>query len=399
MSLTSALLGAAERYMDMGISIVPVGCKDLNTPGRPGKEALIPWKKHPEPEHVLDVIAGDPRCTGRAAIQGPKSNLVCRDWDDADSYDEWLRENRKLSQKIPMVRSARAGHAYTVASGVRTIILGDGELRGAGSYVLLPPSLTVDPAPTAPKQYEWITPLPSSLDLIPRTDPEILVGHGREQSLREGSPQQARSGPPEPLPSLVIPVLGEISNFECDLRLEISVSECIRRSLPSGPGQRHHCLFELARQLRGILPDDISDAELYEIASDWYDLAKRVIRMKNRYLCQRELVDAWNRVRVPAGCVWETIVRASRSDAWKPRLGSGTADRIAKLFRAAASAHCGQPFHIDERLIGKAVGVKQKSARDGIKRVVGARLVEVKEPGVPGRKSRIATVWLWKGPQ
>jgi hypothetical protein len=60
--------------------------------------------------------------------------------------------------------------------------------------VLLPPSLTVDPAPGAPKQYQWITPLPRSLDLIPRIDPANLMGNDHALKLTN---RETPGGPPK----------------------------------------------------------------------------------------------------------------------------------------------------------------------------------------------------------
>lgn len=124
-----------------------------------------------------------------------------------------------------------------------------------------------------------------------------------------------------------------------------------------------------------------------------------MIRTKNLKVSRREFLDAWARVEVPAGCAWDMIVQASRKDPWRPRLGSGTADRIARLFRAAALAHAGQPFPADERRVADSVAVARKSWRDGIKRVMGAGLVTIVKPGVGKLNSRIATVWHWQGPK
>ena len=262
----AALYGAAERYIDMGISIVPVG----------GKEALMRWGTAPDPADVLDVIAGDPRCTGIAAILGPNANLVCRDWDDADSFASWQSDHPLVARSLPMVRSARGGHAYTVAHGVRTKTLADGELRGSGAYILLPPSLTVDPPSGAPKKYEWMNTLPRSLDLIQRVDPAILIG----QKISQGHAARLAERPePEPPGPLIRHEYGGLG--------EITISECIRRSLPSGPGQRNGCLFELARQLRAALPSDTSEDTLNGIVAEWFELARPTIGTKSLRVSQR----------------------------------------------------------------------------------------------------------------
>lgn len=50
-------------------------------------------------------------------------------------------------------------------------------------------------------------------------------------------------------------------------------------TLPSEPGQRNKCLFELARFLRGVVPDASLD-ELRPIVRQWHSLAEPVISTK-----------------------------------------------------------------------------------------------------------------------
>jgi hypothetical protein len=391
-SFAASLFDAAKSYQDLGIPLVPVGHKDRKGPGGlPGKVAMIPWRKeHPDPAHVLDVIARDPRVSGIAAILGPESNLICRDWDKPGSFAAWRDENPMVARSLPMVRSARGSHLYTVATDVWTKKLADGELRGAGSYILLPPSHTLDPPAGAPKQYEWMTRLPRSLDLIQRVDPAVLIGHKISHGQPTGMPRERhRPGPQNPLIHHAYGALGGIS-----------ISECIRESLPSGPGQRNDCIFGLARRLRSVLPADTSEGTLCGIAAEWFALAYDVIRTKDFRDTQRGLLDAWRKVELPVGCIWDSIVRASRNDSWKPRLGTGSADRIAKLLRAAGRAHGGQAFVLDYERMADAVGVNKMSARDAAKKVLAAGWAVIVEPGISGRGQRtgIATIWRWTGP-
>jgi hypothetical protein len=123
-----------------------------------------------------------------------------------------------------------------------------------------------------------------------------------------------------------------------------------------------------------------------------------VIRTKDLRATQRDLLDAWRRVEVPAGCAWQPIVEASRADQWKPRLGVGSDDRAVRLFRAASSAHGGREFPLSYEILGHAIGVTWNSARGATRHVIAAGWVEVVTPGTRGRNSRQATVWRWTGP-
>lgn len=70
---------------------------------------------------------------------------------------------------MPTSRTDRGFHVYFRAADLRTVDLGDGELRGAGGYVVLPPS--VHPSGT---RYTWLVPLNGE---VPTFDPRAAGLH------------------------------------------------------------------------------------------------------------------------------------------------------------------------------------------------------------------------------
>lgn len=107
-------------------------------------------------------------------------------------------------RKAPRAATARGGHAYFAGTDAGTVALGYGELRGAGSYVLAPPS-------THPsgKQYVWLheprEPLPRVPAVVAKTakptwgagdmpDAETVAPGGMYDHLGDLATRLARAG-------------------------------------------------------------------------------------------------------------------------------------------------------------------------------------------------------------
>jgi hypothetical protein len=74
----------------------------------------------------------------------PSAGLIALDFDDAASYARWAAAWPDVAQAAPTAGTARGAHVYLVGpAGQRTVKLENyaGEVKGAGGYVLLPPSL------------------------------------------------------------------------------------------------------------------------------------------------------------------------------------------------------------------------------------------------------------------
>jgi hypothetical protein len=81
-----------------------------------------------------------------------------------------------------------------------------------------------------------------------------------------------------------------------------ALPEIIRRTLPSGPGQRHRQIFEFARWLRRF-PElaDKHAADLVPYVRQWYTEALPFIRTKDFETTYADFAHGWAQVRYPAG--------------------------------------------------------------------------------------------------
>jgi Bifunctional DNA primase/polymerase, N-terminal len=132
-----SLLDAALGYAQDGMSIIPIhGNK------QPACRSWLKYQQQPPTRQETTRHFAPETVTGLAVILGPVSgDLCCRDFDVEQAYHLWAAAYPDWATILPTVKTHRGYHVYFCHRGIlRTRKLGDGELRGEGSYVLLPPS-------------------------------------------------------------------------------------------------------------------------------------------------------------------------------------------------------------------------------------------------------------------
>lgn len=131
-----AMIGA---YIDAGLALIPLRPRD--------KQPLVKWRKFRERPPDRRLVGAWLRRWPRAnwgVILGPVSgNLVALDFDDLSSYERWARDWPDLAQAAPTTATRRGRHVYLMTPGQRTARMTNfnGEVKGAGGYTLLPPSI------------------------------------------------------------------------------------------------------------------------------------------------------------------------------------------------------------------------------------------------------------------
>ena len=194
-------LSAALAYHSLGWSIIPIAA---------GKKIpALKWKpfqtRRADEQQIRDWY--DKRNDlGLAVVLGKVSGgLTCRDFDDEAAYHAWAAQNSDLAKTLPTARTGRGFHVYFVSDFDHTEKLGDGELRGKGAIVMLPPSKHPSGV-----QYRWIIPPTAN---IPRLD--FRQFQGRQPTERQSHVMASVS------PSLRLSVSPS---------LRVSVSPCLRVS-------------------------------------------------------------------------------------------------------------------------------------------------------------------------
>jgi hypothetical protein len=178
----------------------------------------------------------------------------------------------------------------------------------------------------------------------------------------------------------------------------LETEEVIRCTLPAKPGQRHKCIFEFARALKGISAiADLPAGDLKPVVRRWHKAALPFIKTQPFDDTWADFVAAWRNVQFPLGeSPLDQIFAAIQSmqppaecaeyDTPKVRL---LVALCAELQRIKGDAD----FYLDCRAAGKLLDVDPVSAWRWLKMFKADGLLLEKETGRPGRCTR----WRWRG--
>ena len=186
------LYAEAVARVKCGWSIIPV----RNNPKTGRKEAACKWtpfQKEPPTVDKVRSLFKQGGLTGLAVILGRVSGgLYARDFDIVESYQRWAKAYPDLATTPPTYETGRGFQVLAYRpTPCKTNDLGDGELRGANSYSVLPPSLH-----PSGRRYQWVV---ASPDVRVTVDPVAaglarswLPEHPEEQTSRGTERQRIR---------------------------------------------------------------------------------------------------------------------------------------------------------------------------------------------------------------
>lgn len=339
--VNTPLLSEALRYLSRGWSIIPIGAD---------KKPTAKWKdfgSERASESAVRKWFAKPGVTGIGVIFGAVSGgLASRDFDSEDAYHRWAQDHAKLAMVLPTVKTSRGFHVYFRAEDERFEDCGDGEYRGdKGHYSVLPPS--IHPSGVL---YEWtIKPPMGDLPLINPVDEGLASEDCNRAYGANGADRETAS---------VCSVYSVCS---------VAWSDDLIETLPSGFGQRNHCIWRLARALKARV--DIADApsaHLEPILKEWHRRALPNIRTKEYIESRIDFNDAWNKVDFPLGTdpVEELLKRA---DMMNPPLSVVNYDkedarRLATLCTLLQESAGAGVFYLSSRKAASVLGVSDHVA-------------------------------------
>lgn len=215
-----------------------------------------------------------------------------------------------------------------------------------------------------------------------------------------------KTGPLVLLPgfSEVAHLLGNPSPTEEDRRdtgllLKPSVSSVgfPSRCLPVSEGERHRCVFELARFVKGQRPD-ATRKELQAIAEEWHRLALPVIRTKDFTATWADFQRAWELVEQPHGAILKAIIESIDFTAPLPPgiegLGYGPAGHRLVHICVGLQAHEGDaPFFISARQAGELIGMHFTDASKVLAALCHDGVLHLVQRGAGKVASRYRYVW------
>ena len=168
-------------------------------------------------------------------------------------------------------------------------------------------------------------------------------------------------------------------------------------TLPAQVGQRNRCLFELARYLRGRIPQ-ASREELRALVVTWHDLALPVIGTKDFAITWADFLNGWEKVQKPFGSTMQTITatidHAEPLPAGLDALGYGESGKRLVRLCIALQAHQGSdPFFISSRHAGKQLGLHFTDASKMLRALVADKVLEEISKGAGKVASRYRFIW------
>jgi Bifunctional DNA primase/polymerase, N-terminal len=223
--MSSPLRDAAAVYhFELALSVILVS----------DKRPRVLWKNAPpwdDFEHLFDA----PETTGVAVVLGkPSSDLVVRDFDNPQAFDRWEQEYPDLARVLPIARTGRDGggyHVYGTMPGAPLVKLSDGELRGNGAIVVMPPSRH----PTG-STYEWINPLNEIPRLVTMDELHATPNVGSVPSATRSLTEQTQAEPRQT--EATLKQTQADPSIAC-VEQQLLIDRCIARNLPTSKGQRN----------------------------------------------------------------------------------------------------------------------------------------------------------------
>jgi hypothetical protein len=181
-----------------------------------------------------------------------------------------------------------------------------------------------------------------------------------------------------------------------------SVGDALLRFLPSSPGQRNKCLFNLARWLRSQSPTGTPD-DYRDLVAEWHRLARTNIGTVSFLVSWDDFCRGWNSVRHPFGEALNAAVEAASSMTIPipeslAALGYSDVDWLlvricAQLQRKEGS----KPFFISARVAGQLLNCHFTDAASMLRTFVKDGVLELVKLGTGAVASRYRYVWPDEG--
>ena len=278
-------LSAALAYHALGWSIIPVAAD---------KKPSVKWKlfqtNRADEQQIRDWF--DKRDDlGLGVVLGAVSGgLTCRDFDVEAAYRTWAAQNPELAKTLPTAKTARGFHVYFLSELDHTEKFTDGELRGKGAYVVIPPSCHPSGV-----QYRWIIPPTTG---IPKLDYQLFQSTYLQK--RQSNMASVSS----------VSSVSSVGSSEWD-----GVIACC---LPTKERERNAKIFELARWLKAEPAlKDAGSTVLEQIVRKWHQRALPVIATKSFSETMADFEHAWDSVKFPKGMnVVEAVWPIVRAGTW-----------------------------------------------------------------------------------
>ena len=158
---------------------------------------------------------------------------------------------------------------------------------------------------------------------------------------------------------------------------------------PTGVGQRHRVIFELARWLKGTEPNATRERQL-EVVKAWHTLHLSVIGTKELSASWVDFRNAWERVKQPYGAtLGECLSNLPNAPDIDALSDYGTkAIHLARICLALQARAGDSPFFLSSRMAGQLIGYHFTDAAALLRCFVNEGWLMLVKPGAGSKASR-----------
>lgn len=176
-----------------------------------------------------------------------------------------------------------------------------------------------------------------------------------------------------------------------------SVGVPLQRFIPNCEGARNQCLFQLARYLKGTMPD-ASKAELRLIVRQWHELALPIIGTKDFSTSWADFLRGYEKVKFPYGATLNQIMEQTDMNATIPEslqaLGYGEkCNLLVRICRQLQLNAGAEPFFLSARQAGELLGIHFTDAAKYLYALKADGVLELVSLGAGNKASRYRYVW------
>lgn len=176
-----------------------------------------------------------------------------------------------------------------------------------------------------------------------------------------------------------------------------SVGDAIRQHLPSAVGERNRRLFDLARHIKGLMPD-ADRKQLRAIVTEWHELALPHIGTSDFTESWGDFMRGWEAVRIPYGSVLNRLLGEIDMNESAPeslkKLGYGEkALLLCRICRQLQRNAGEEPFFISSRQAGELIGLHFTDAAATLNALVADDVLKLVKRGAGKQASRYRYVW------
>ena len=167
--------------------------------------------------------------------------------------------------------------------------------------------------------------------------------------------------------------------------------------IPPGFGTRNRTIFQLARYLKGIVPN-ASEDDLYSILTHWFNLYVHRFRTKELEVSWADFLSSWESVTTPYGATLEAILLDPKPvPLWMSTHRFGErGNQLLSVCSTLAEHHAPGPFFLSARQAGELINLDFSDTAKLLKRFVISGYLVVAEQGT---RTRATSYFLCNQPE